>query len=75
MALAAEAFTPDEFAANVDFFGVSLGAGVLVKDRINLDFAYVYRFGDGAREDTFGLYGTDADVDQHTLYMSTVIYF
>jgi long-subunit fatty acid transport protein len=59
----------------VDFFGVSLGAGVLVKDRINLDLAYVYRFGDGARDDTFGLYGTDADVDQHTVYMSTVIYF
>jgi long-subunit fatty acid transport protein len=58
-----------------DFFGFSLGAGVLVKDRINLDLAYVYRFGDNARDDTFGLFGTDADVEQHTIYMSTVVYF
>lgn len=58
-----------------DFFGVSLGAGVLVKDRVNLDFAYIYRFGDNARDDTFGLFGTDADVEQHTFYMSTVVYF
>jgi long-subunit fatty acid transport protein len=58
-----------------DFYGFSLGAGVLVKDRVNLDIAYVYRFGNGARDDTFGLFGTDADVEQHTVYLSTVVYF
>lgn len=58
-----------------DFFGFSLGAGVLIKDRVNLDLAYVYRFGSGARDDTFGLFGTEADVEQHTIYMSTVVYF
>lgn len=58
-----------------DFFGFSLGAGVLIKDRVNLDLAYVYRFGNGARDDTFGLFGTEADVEQHTIYMSTVVYF
>jgi len=59
----------------VDFWGFSLGAGVLVKDRVNIDLAYVYRWGDGARTDTFGLFGTDADVEQHNLYVSTVVYF
>lgn len=58
-----------------DFWGFSLGAGVLILDRVNLDLAYTYRWGSDARRDTFGLYGTSADVDQHTLYVSTVIYF
>lgn len=59
----------------VDFFGFSLGAGVLIKNRVNMDLAYIYRWGDGARKDTFGLNGTDADVEQHSLYVSTVVYF
>ncbi|MCF6286821.1 MAG: outer membrane protein transport protein, partial [Candidatus Hydrogenedentes bacterium] len=58
-----------------NFYGVSLGAGVLVKDRINFDIAYIYRWGDNARTDTFGLFGTNADVEQHSLYVSTVVYF
>ena len=59
----------------VDFWGFSLGAGVLVKNQVNIDLAYIYRWGDGARTDTFGLFGTDADVEQHNLYVSTVVYF
>lgn len=58
-----------------DFYGVTLGAGVLIKDRVNIDAAYIYRWGDDVRKDTFGFAGTDADVDQHSLYFSTVIYF
>jgi hypothetical protein len=54
---------------------VTLGVGVLIKNRVNLDAAYVYRWGTDVRKDTFGLAGTDADVDQHILYFSTVIYF
>lgn len=61
-----------------DFYGFSLGAGVLIKNRVNLDMAYVYRWGDGARKDTFGQFAgftrTDADVAQHYFYISTVIY-
>lgn len=58
-----------------DYYGFSLGAGVLIKNRVNIDAAYVYRWGDGVRNDTFGLAGTKAGVDQHTFYLSTVIYF
>ncbi len=58
-----------------DYFGVSLGAGVLIKDRVNLDLAYVYRWGNHVRQDSFGMYRTSADVDQHALYVSTVLYF
>ncbi len=58
-----------------DYYGVSLGAGVLIKNRVNIDLAYVYRWGDHVRQDTFGLYRTSADVDQHSLYLSTVLYF
>ncbi|MCK5862846.1 MAG: outer membrane protein transport protein [Candidatus Hydrogenedentes bacterium] len=58
-----------------DYFGISLGAGVLIKNRVNIDLAYVYRWGDGVRRDTFGFSGTSAEVEQHTVYISTVVYF
>lgn len=58
-----------------DYYGFSLGAGVLIRNRVNLDVAYVYRWGDDVRKDSLAVWGTDADVDQHTLYVSTVIYF
>ncbi len=58
-----------------DYYGLTLGLGVLIKDRVNLDAAYVYRWGSGVRKDTFGFTGTDANVRQHSLYFSTVVYF
>jgi long-subunit fatty acid transport protein len=61
-----------------DYYGASLGLGLLIKNRVNLDFAYVYRWGNDVRKDTFGIDGltrTDADVRQHLFYLSTVIYF
>ncbi len=57
------------------YYGITLGAGVLIMDRVNVDLAYVYRWGDGVRQDTFGFPETDADVGQHALYLSTVVYF
>lgn len=57
------------------FYGFSLGTGVLIKNRVNLDLAYIFRFGNDVRGDTFGFADTDADVRQHYLYLSTVIYF
>lgn len=57
------------------FYGVTFGAGVLIKNRVNLDLAYQYRWGRGVRKDTFLRDGVDADTGQHTLYLSTVIYF
>jgi long-subunit fatty acid transport protein len=59
----------------VPYYGFALGAGLLVRDRINFDVAYMYRFGDDARKETFSLPGASAEVDQHTLYFSTVVYF
>lgn len=58
-----------------NYYGVTLGAGVLIKNRVNLDAAYIYRWGADVRNDTFGVAGTDADVGQHAFYLSTVIYF
>ncbi len=61
-----------------NYYGFALGAGVLIKNRVNLDAAYTYRFGEDVRKDTFGQYGltkTDANVGQHTFYVSTVVYF
>jgi hypothetical protein len=48
---------------------------VLLLDRVNIDAAYEYRWGEDVRKDTFALPATDADVDQHNLYLSTVVYF
>ncbi|HOQ32027.1 MAG TPA: outer membrane protein transport protein [Candidatus Hydrogenedens sp.] len=58
-----------------NYYGITLGAGCLIKNRINIDAAYVYRWGNDVRKDTFGFVATDADVDQHLFYLSTVIYF
>lgn len=58
-----------------DFYGFALGAGLLIMDRVNLDLAYQYRWGSDARKDTFGLKDLSADVSQHYVYFSTVIYF
>ncbi|MBI4556959.1 MAG: outer membrane protein transport protein [Candidatus Hydrogenedentes bacterium] len=57
------------------YYGVTLGAGVLIKNRVNIDAAYEYRWGDDVRKDSFSLFGTDADVEQHQFYLSTVVYF
>lgn len=60
-------------------YGITFGAGVLIHDRVNIDLAYQYRFGEGIRGDTYGLeFGRDlarGDVAQHELLLSTVIYF
>lgn len=58
-----------------DYLGVTLGAGMLIKDRVNIDAAYTYRWGTGVRKDSLGQPHTDEDVDQHLFYFSTVIYF
>ncbi|MBI5092723.1 MAG: outer membrane protein transport protein [Candidatus Hydrogenedentes bacterium] len=58
-----------------NYYGITLGTGVLIKNRVNLDAAYQYRWGNGGRKDTFGLPGTTADVGQHQFNVSTVIYF
>ena len=63
-----------------DYFGVTLGAGLLIGNRVNIDAAYQYRWGRNVRRDIFAdndpfEYGFDTDVDQHMFYLSTVIYF
>lgn len=58
-----------------NFFGVSVGGGVLLYNRVNIDAAYVYRWGDSVRQATFGLSGTSSGIDQHLFFLSTVIYF
>ena len=68
-----------------DYYGVALGTGVLIKNRVNIDLAYQYRWGTNVRKDTItnsngrgpDLFerGFSVDVDQHLIYLSTVIYF
>jgi hypothetical protein len=43
---------------------------------VNIDLAYQFRWGSNVRSDTLSEYrGTTADVIQHSLYLSTVVYF
>jgi len=62
------------------YYGVTLGAGLLIHNRVNIDAAYEYRWADDARKDTLAGAGRlersfDADIGQHLLSLSTVIYF
>jgi len=63
-----------------DYYGATLGVGVLIKNRVNVDLAYQYRWGTNVRKDTLsgaGIFenGFSVDAQQHNLYLSTVIYF
>ena len=59
-----------------DFYGFSLGAGLLANQRINIDAAYQFRFGDGVNKDYIrNVAGFEEDVYQHRFLLSTVIYF
>ena len=63
-----------------DYYGVALGLGLLIANRVNLDAAYQYRWGNDVRRDIFANNipferGFHEDVEQHQLYLSTVIYF
>ncbi len=56
-----------------DFYGFSVGGGIAFKDRIAIDFAYIYRFGDNV--EIAGLPQAEGDVRQHRFLVSTIIYF
>ena len=62
-----------------DFYGATFGLGVLVKDRVNVDFAYEFRYGNDVRRDAFtdvlGRSLGNADVQHHRFMLSTVVYF
>jgi long-subunit fatty acid transport protein len=63
-----------------DYFGATLGLGLLVGSRVNIDAAYEYRWGNDVRRDTWAGQpmlerGFSEDVEQHIFYLSTVVYF
>ncbi len=63
-----------------DYYGFTLGAGVLIKNRVNIDVAYENRWGKNVRSDLFAGQapferGFSEDVRQHSFYVSTVVYF
>lgn len=58
------------------FYGVALGVGVQLNQRINIDMAYQYRFGRDVNADFVrGVQDFEEDVDQHRVLLSTVVYF
>ncbi|MFP6584261.1 MAG: outer membrane protein transport protein [Candidatus Hydrogenedentota bacterium] len=58
------------------FYGFSVGAGVQIKQRVNIDFAYQLRYGDDVNSDYIqGRRGFSEDVTQHRVLLSTVVYF
>ncbi len=58
-----------------NFYGFSLGLGLLLGQRINIDAAYQLRAGFGVNHDFIrGLSGFKEDVVQHRFLLSTVIY-
>lgn len=58
-----------------EFWGITAGFGVLIRNRVNIDLAYQYRWANDVRKDTIAMWDVDADVEQHALFLSTVIYF
>lgn len=58
-----------------DFYGVSVGTGIMLGHNIVLDCAYVYRFGRNVKGDAIGIPRTKADIDQHSIYFSMIFHF
>ena len=59
-----------------DFWGLALGVGLLMNNRVNVDMAYQFRCGRDVNADFVrGVRGFSEDVYQHRVLMSTVIYF
>lgn len=58
------------------FYGITAGIGVQLYQRVNIDAAYQYRFGNGVNSDFMrGVPGFEEDVAQHRFLLSTVVYF
>jgi long-subunit fatty acid transport protein len=59
------------------FYGATAGVGLLVKQRVNFDVAYQFRYGHGVRSDTVGgvgIPGYEENITQHRIVVSSVIY-
>lgn len=68
-------FAPGDGKAD-NFFGVATGVGLLLKQRVNIDLSYQYRWGSGVNGDLNpGVIGFSDDEDSHRVMLSTVIYF
>ena len=58
------------------FYGFTAGLGLLVKQRVNIDFAYQFRYGHGVNKDFLqGLKGFEDELFQHRFVLSSVVYF
>ena len=78
-------YDPEPAQGNVeDFCGVSVGTGFTyrkpdrqgdLREVLSLDWAYQYRFGTNVEGDVLGVPDSDADVDQHLLLASLIVYF
>ena len=69
-------FRPRDNGEPDPFYGATFGVGLLLHQRVNLDFAYQARIGKGVNSDFFrGIPGFEEDVIQHRVLLSTVIYF
>jgi long-subunit fatty acid transport protein len=70
-----DAFLPGDGKPD-EFWGATIGLGVLVNQRFNFDIAYQIRSGNGVNTDFVrGPPGFEEDVLQHRVIASTVIYF
>ena len=58
-----------------DYFGFSLGTGIILWNNIILDCAYIYRWGRDVRGDSTAIPSSKVDVDQHQLYVSMIYHF
>lgn len=61
--------------AHDDFYSITVGAGIQIKERVNLDFAYEHRWGNDVNGDTLiGVNGSQ-DIRQHRFLASMICYF
>jgi len=57
-----------------DYYGFSAGSGYS-RERFAFDFSYQYRMGKGVSGDVPSVEGSEADIKQHTIMTSLIVYF
>jgi hypothetical protein len=55
-----------------DFWGASIGSGIMLYDRIIIDVAYIFRTGNNVKKDVAGY---EMDIDQNKMLLSMIYHF
>jgi long-subunit fatty acid transport protein len=58
-----------------DYYTINLGVGIQIKERVNLDLGWEYRWGNNVNGDSLASFPTDQDISSQRILLSMICYF